>query len=578
MPETSLREALNTLAKEDPVLWAAYYRRIRGKPLVFDNAVNLTTEALRLAKRAAKNRQAYAQDVMARLLRHRPFLCEPLRDEHQHKVYMKARQMGVSEISYIEEAWFLENHPHTKAVHSFPREKNLKRFVASRIDPSFEETPRMKALLTKGQPNGIFLKRIKDSFLILDSAWESQLGEGVDADMVTLDERDRMNPGVEMAFMESLRSSPYNRLRELSTPTLPGRGVGLTFYLSDQREYLHRCTKCNLEQEMVYPDNVVQMKDFKSGTKVLEPGTYEYLCRREACRGPIDRMRGRWVAKKPSVPNIRGYHMSHMNCPWITATLLMQSKIKLRFPDIWMKYDLGLPALGEGTLLLERDYENACSGHELLEGRTEDWTDVVGAIDWGATNWITVEARNVHNGRRYVIGVGIFDDDPREPLEGSAKAAKTFLDPFRPDIVVADDGYGKDRNAYLLKFYQDTGTEFFACRYNPAPKVSRQFATVWNENSNQVMVDRGMWLKMMCRAIKRGEVGLPSYDLHEGNLIKEHLKALRPMMEYEDEDEAKDLIETIISNGPDHLAHTLVYCEVGYEWLEKNSRAGLLVS
>jgi len=578
MPDASLREAATALAREDPVFWAMYYRRLRGKPLIFDNSGELTDISIAKLRKetgqGSKNRRTYLRELKRRLLRHRPFLMQPLRDDHPHKVYMKARQMGVSELSLIEETWFLENHPNTKWIRTFPREANLKKFVATRIDPTFEETPRMRGLIPKGAPDGLFTKRIKDSFLIMGSAWESALGEGVDADGITLDERDRMNPGVERAFKESLKSSAYGLYREVSTPSLPDRGVGLTFSLSDQLEWLVRCMRCGLEQEIKYPDNVVQMKDFPLGTKELPPGSYAYLCRLESCRGKLDRLRGRWVARKPDVKNIRGYHMSHLMCPWLSATNLMQDKIENKWPDIWMKYCLGLPAIGEGELLSEMDYEMACSDHDLLDERGSDWTDVVVGIDWGHLNWIVVEARNVYNDRRYVIGINVFEDDPRDPLEGSAKAAERYLAPFAPDLIMADDGYGKDRNAYLRKRFDGSGTQFFAVRYSPAPKNTRQFRPVWNEEGSQVLIDRTMWLKVMMRSIKARAVGLPSYGLDEGGLLKQHLKALRPMREVDDQ--TKEVVEVVVSNGPDHLAHCMTYCELAYEWLESHGRLGLV--
>lgn len=588
MPGANLREAINYLMKEDPVLWSLYHRRVRGNPLIFDNAHALTPEALAAAKQKARSRQAFGQDLKARLVRHRPFLIEPMRDDHPHKTYQKARQMGVSEASYNEELHFLSENANTQAVHTFPRDAGLKRFVQARIDPSFEETPAMRKLIPPGGANGVYMKRIRDSYLHLTSAWDANLGEGIAADMVTLDEKDRMNPNVDVAFRESLKSSQYNRLREVSTPTLPTVGVARTYALSDQREWFVRCSKCNLEQPLVYPDNVVAVKDVKMGQKELEPGTYEFMCRLQKCRGLLNRMSGRWIALKPSVTNVRGYHMSHLMCPWISATELMQSKINLIFPQLWTNYELGLPSTGEGDLLTEKDFQNACAEHEVLKDPSYDemreyWTDVCVGIDWGQINWVTIVGRNRKNHRRYVIGIGYFEDDPTDPLTGSAKAVVKYILPFRPDVAVADDGFGKDRNPYVMKALDGTRTDFFVCRYNANPTIAKKathgqgFQPVWNKEGHQVLVHRNTRLKMFLRSIKEGELGLPSYESEQGSLLRQHVKALVPRWEIDEDaqekgEEGNKPVEVIASSGPDHLAHCGVYCSVGEAWLEKEGR------
>lgn len=570
VPPAKLRAAVEELVRADPVFWAFHYRRLRGEPLVFDNMHDLTAEALAAARKSAKNLVSYQQELKSRLTKHRPFLVQPLRDESPHKVFMKGRQVGVSELMILEAVYFLVKHDGRKVFTTFPRDGQLRKFVTTRIDPAFAETPRMKALLQGA--NAVYTKQVGKSFWVLGSAWESNLGEGVDADVIVLDEKDRMAVGVETAFIESLKSSKFGWLRELSTPTLPNRGVALSYNASDRKKWLVRCASGH-EQEIVYPDNVVQVKDFKVGTKELAPGTYEYLCRLEKCRKPLDRLRGRWVAERPSIETISGYHISQLLAPWIDATALMKSKIDAPFPQHWINYDLGLPSLGEKSLLNEVDYELACAGHELLDFRTSDWRNVTAGIDWGNYNWIWVTAENVHNGKLYCIGLACFEDDHDDPLTGSAMAAEQYLVPFAPEVICADDGFGKDRNAYLRKRFEDTGTQFFACRYSPAPKNSRQFQPVWNEDGSQVLVDRNMWLKVFCRRIKMRELGLPNYEFSELTAtMKAHIKSLVPYREM-DED-TKEIVESVLSNGPDHFAHAGLYSILGQEWLQHGAQFG----
>jgi hypothetical protein len=487
-----------------------------------------------------------------------------MRDQHPWKVYMKGRQVGVSELAINDEIWFLSTHPNTKWIRTFPRDRQLEDFVRSRIDKALEETPRMRALV--GSPNQAHAKRIGDSFLFIRSAWESNLGEGIDADGVTLDEKDRMRPGVEVAFKQSLSSSRYGYLREVSTPTIPGKGVHESFLRSDQREWFVRCKKCGLKQPIEYPDNVVQVKDIPVGAREIPEGSYEFLCNLQKCRGALDRMRGEWVAKRPEVQQVRGFHISQLIAPWLSATYVMRERQRIRSPQMFNNYILGLPAMGDNVLLTESDYEMACAGHPLMFTRTSDWIDVSVGIDWGDLNWVIVTARNVHNDREYVVGVNVFKDDPNEELR-SVKSVDSYIAPFEPDIIVADAGYGKDRNAFLLRRYGEG--RFYACFYNPAPRESRTFRPVWGgDDAARVLVDRTLALKTTCRALKEREIGLPDYDEHPAGLLKEHLKNLVPLVQ---EEEGK-MWEEIAARGDDHLAHSLAYSMLGREKLTKDSR------
>lgn len=566
MPDASIATVLEELAKQDPVLFCMYYRRLRGHPLVFDYSKHLTDTAHKeLAKRLPP--QHFAQEWQSRLLKHRPFLIQPMRDQHPHKVYEKARQIGISELSITEVIHFLWSHPTTKWIYTFPRDTQLKDFSTTRISEAFAETPRMRSLI--GIPNQVYTKRIGEAYLILRSAWESGLGEGVDADGVTLDEKDRMKEGVDIAFRESMKSSRYGYLREVSTPTLPGRGIDASFKESDQQTWLVKCITCGLEQEIEYPDNIVQVADIPLGTKELPPGCYAYLCRKMKCRGLLDRRVGRWVPKKPERKNIRGYHMPQTIAPWIDATRLMQDKINYKFFQLWMNYCLGMPAMGENVLLSDLDFEQASAGHALINRRTKDWSDITVGIDWGHLNWCVVMARNVHNQRPYILNIGIYEDNHADEL-ASVKAIESFIAPYSPDMIIADAGYGKDRNAYLLRRFSPRGEgRFFACWYNPSTKASRTFQPVWSSPEQaRLLVDRTMTIKVVCRAIKEREFGLPDLSLDKVQLMKRHFKNLAPLRVEED----GEITEDISATGDDHLVHATAYAYLGFDALTKSGR------
>ena len=178
-------------------------------------------------------------------------------------------------------------------------------------------------------------------------------------------------------------------------------------------------------------------------------------------------------------------------------------------------------------------------------------------IDWGSINWFVVVGRNTNNGRNYLLNIGIIEENAADSLD--MQAVIDFIKPYDPDIIVADAGYGRDRNAKLLRYFDPQGLgKFFACYYNAQTKASRTFTPVWQEN--KVTVDRTITLKTMCRLIKEKEVGFPFGD-RKFELMKKHIKALAPLKQEED----GELFETIESTGDDHLAHGLAYSILGLE-------------
>jgi phage terminase large subunit GpA len=453
---------------------------------------------------------------------------------------------------------------------TFPREKQLTDFSNTRVAAAFADTPRMAALV--GTPNQVFTRRVGDSYWLFRSAWESNLGEGEPADGVTLDEKDRMRDKIEFAFKEALKSSKWGFFREISTPTLPRQGIDLPFSKSDQQTWLVRCKRCGERQPIDHKENIVQVKSFPIGCQELPPGAFEFQCRKQKCRGELDRVySGEWVPKYPDRKHIRGYAISQLMAAWISATQVMQDKIDMRFPEIWLNYVVGVPAGSDMEMLSDADFERSCAGHQLYTSRTSAWSHVTFGADWGNLNWVLVLGRNKHNQRLYVIGVDVFEDTQVE-LE-SAKRVLNYVRQFSPDMGAADAGYGKDRNALLLRELCPNGDEgkFWVQQYDQNPKTSKTFVPEWSDPSRaRVTVSRLIQLKNACRVIKEREIGFPNLEIPIVDALKRHLKSLVPFREIDDE--TKQVVETIKTSGEDHLAHAFGSALLCMERLSKQSR------
>lgn len=558
-PKLGVRDTFEQLAAIDPVIWTMYKRRLVGHGMTFDMARHLTPQAL-TAKRTEfsnteRGQKEYDRAVTEIQQRHRPWQMQPLRDDHEHKAYQKGRQLGITEVSFTEAVCFLDQHPNTILLYVFPRDKQLETFATTRIKPMFTETPRMRALLTGVDQT--FTKKINESHMVMRSGWESGLGEGVNADVLVIDEKDRMKPGVEIAFRESMSASRFNWLREVSTPSVPNRGINASFLNSDQQMWFVKCSRCGRKQPITV-DSIKQMINLPFNCKELPDDSYAYVCEKAKCGGKLDRINGEWVAKCPSIKLIRGYHMPQMIAEWISATTIMQKKINYKFFQLFCNYILGEASVGQGLMMTETDFDMANAGHKMVDRKTNDWVLTSVGIDWGHKNWVVVEGLNV-NGRKYIMNAKMFEDNRSEEL-ASVRAIDAWIEPFQPDIIIPDAGYGKDRNTYMTRRYPN---RVFECRYNQAEKSqAASFIPRWS--ANQVLADRTSALKNICRLIKDREIGFANREYPIIQELEAHLKALIPMME---EDDDGKVVEVVKNTGADHLAHCTLYAELGMDHL-----------
>jgi hypothetical protein len=179
-------------------------------------------------------------------------------------------------------------------------------------------------------------------------------------------------------------------------------------------------------------------------------------------------------------------------------------------------------------------------------------------------------AQNVHNQRFYIINIGMFEDSSQEELK-AVKAVEAFIAPYQPDRIIADAGYGKDRNTYLLRKFSPRGEgRFWACWYNPS-KTSRTFQPGWSSPEQaRVLIDRTMSIRLVCQAIKERDFGIPDLGLDLVDLLKQHYMHLAPFLHIEEEGE--EPVEEIRATGDDHLVHANLYAWLGIEQLTRRGR------
>jgi hypothetical protein len=456
----------------------------------------------------------------------------------------------------LELIWFIDTQPNVKTMFTFPRSRQVTDFVKTRLNPVLDSNPYFTSILDP-MMNSLEVKKIRESFMLFRSAWGSALGEGADIDMLAFDEYDRMTEGIEFAFQESMKSSAYGWMRRWSTPTIPGRGVDKLFEKSDQRHYMHKCEHCNHWQIIDFNDNIMKMKPngINLLTDEIEDGTFIFVCAK--CSKPLDRWySGEWVAKYPTRNGIRGYHISQMDAVWISADDIKRRELTYTSKQLFSNYVIGMPFAAEGLIINEDDILASTRLEKRVHSR-KDYAKIVVGIDWGVRNWALVLGVK-ENGQVDLLNLFMFKDNPQKPLEPVGMIAAS-VKPYDPDIIIADAGFGADRNTYLMQFFKG---RVWSCQYNTYKGKSKPQDS-WNETSRLVSVDKTLKVQRMLHTIKARGVGFWKTDDDMLTLTK-HLHNTRIM----DVEEDGLIWQQATRIGDDHWASCMVYGLLGVEKLK----------
>jgi len=108
MSENDFKDILSSI---DPVSWTENRRTLKGQPFSF---------------------------------KHRNYLLQPYRDEHPQLIFMKGRQVEMSEFSMNWLLRKLDAHPYTAGLHAFPRANQAQKFTKQRVESAIQDSRYIK--------------------------------------------------------------------------------------------------------------------------------------------------------------------------------------------------------------------------------------------------------------------------------------------------------------------------------------------------------------------------------------------------------------------------------------------------
>jgi len=269
--------------------------------------------------------------------RDRPFLLDILTDFNPRIVVVACAQVGKS-ITFISKVLFAVKHLGLNIIYTFPTDDDVREFVASKVNKILQANRHEFAGMDS---DSIERKEINSRFIFFKGTVSKTAAISTTADVLIHDEVSRSDQGAIETYKSRIKASKYKGRWLFSNPGGERDELDLAWHKSDQKEWVITCPHCKDEHYLEFPDSVDLEK------KV-------YICR--ACKEPIHddvRRQGKWVAQRES--DISGYHISHLMCPWISASEIIEDS--QGDPAYFNNFVLGKPyspgdlSVSRGTIL-----------------------------------------------------------------------------------------------------------------------------------------------------------------------------------------------------------------------------------
>lgn len=307
------------------------------------------------------------------------FQLEPMQSQTQRLCYMKAAQMGATEVEVLKTLHGMIHRLYPLGVlYLFPTTDNVQEFSKARFAPLIAANYESIGKYVKAGGEGTdtaSLKKICDAFLYLRGASltrsvgpgdekESVQLRSIPVDKVVFDELDLMGDGVIAKARGRMGASKVKQEVYLSNPTGPDRGIAKVFAASDQRHWFRRCS-CGAW--------TCAEESFPTCVHLCDDGTGYIAC--DKCGKelpPLSSFAGspggwtqhaHWVAKKPeNSAYMHGYRVSQlMSCTIDPADVLKEfsDPPEGNIGDVY-RLRLGLPYVAREDQLRSGDVAECC--------------------------------------------------------------------------------------------------------------------------------------------------------------------------------------------------------------------------
>lgn len=226
----------------------------------------------------------------------RPFLLAILVDWSQEIVVKACAQVGKS-ITFNIKTFYAVGELFWNVIYTMPTDGDVEEFVKSKTNPIIRENPDVFGGMSA---DSIYLKQIGKRFCFFKGTMSESAAISTQADVLIHDEADRSDQKTIHTYRSRIKNSKVRARWLFSNPTTEKGPIDEAWKKSDQKEWMVKCPKCAVEQQLIWPSSVDIVNK-------------RYICSMCGAHMPDSaRLGGRWVAQ--GAGKVSGYHLSHLMC------------------------------------------------------------------------------------------------------------------------------------------------------------------------------------------------------------------------------------------------------------------------
>lgn len=497
-----------------------------------------------------------------RILKGRPFsfknrdyLIQPYRDEYPRLLFMKGRQVEMSEFTMN---WMLRNldkYPYTSGLHAFPRSSQAKKFSKERLSVAITESQYLEQWQSKRESEQFLKKFVKDidesgkvkyNSYILGATWQSHkdtvgdAARGMSIDFIAYDERQDHPNDVEAVLGEGASHSEFKKDITLGTPKLPGIQFDMQWKASNQMYWVVKCDKCG-KRDPITIENIIE----DAG------GSLFYGCKH--CKNEINRLNGEWVEMNPhNNPEYHGYHINQLMVPWITASEIIRKQDSVAYTRRRFHNEVLGESYGGDDIPINIAMLYECSKNQYSLGDYDKNDVLYGGVDWGSNSYGLVQTAG---GRLIDLHISA-ESDPREHPRSMARFFRKYSKNIKK--VVCDAGPDITRFYNLRDECKDITREVYACYYTAPPARSD---IIWNKKENIVQAGRSEIIDRVIDSIHSLDMILPGESM-DSDIVDKMIEHFTNISATSNKNASGNTFVIYENTGPDHFFHAKVYATI----------------
>jgi hypothetical protein len=494
-----------------------------------------------------------------------------LEDQNPNNSIQKCAQVGISELMVRMLLALAAKLTGEHLLLVLPTSAFSSKFVASRIDPVIQASPRLKSLVSK-KVDSNEIKAIGQSFIHIGGAQNENQAISVPGRALFIDEKSFCDPDTLSVYQSRLEHQrEEDRIQvSYSTPLYPGSGISEDFDAGSQKLYLCYHDACGSWVEVDSAKHIVlpgfdkpltelTLLDLRSG--LLNPDHAWVKC--EHCGQPIsienlaDPTRRAWVPKYPD-RSASSFHIDPLAAPLVRPpAAVIRSLYHYKRTDRWVQFAIGQPFESADGTITQSALDNCFTITPQSPG-TSGIQNAVAGMDQGKTAYI-VNGKAV-NGVLEIFNVETLKQD------GENGQAETYLSRFKAYCSVRgviDAGPDSSLVKYVQNRTQYNAT--WGCYFVRSARKASLDLFELDEDDGMVKAHRTGAIDAFVKAFNQGKIKLPK-GLRDEEEIRRHLLEPKRIVV---PDAVGEEQASWVSKSADHFFFSLLYCWLANQMVEE---------